>query len=216
MAWLRHVVTNPPAAEPFTADDAKLHCRIVDSSEDALIATYAKAARLHVENRCGAKLINQTVLLQCSSWNDLRKIPIYPLVSVTSIKYLDENNVEQTLDPSVYQVIAGRNASIYLKQGQSWPSLYNAIETVWPVTGVYPHNYFPGQSSTVPDAIRISAVFGFGSNGAAIPEPILLAMYVLVGTWYENREDFVPSARTAIQTIPDGVDALLADYELSL
>jgi hypothetical protein len=185
-----------------TTDDVKLHCRITDAAEDANIAIYAKAARLNIEARCGVKLVTQTVDLQCSRWNDLKTIPIYPLQSITYIKYLDEDGVEQTLDTAVYSYVAGRNPRIYLKDGQSWPALYCPVEQAWP----------PYRSvvlgSNAPDAIRVRGVFGFGL-AAAVPEDVKLALYALVGTWNENRESI---GSNQLVSLPDHVNSLLADY----
>lgn len=202
MPWLRHVVSTAPSVEPVDTDAVKLHCRISDSAEDTNIAIYAKAARLNIEARCGAKLITQTVDLLCSHWSDLKSFPIYPLQSISYIKYLDEDGVEQTLDPAVYSVVVGRNPRIYLKSGQSWPVLYCP-------TGVYwPSHHHLACGSTAPDAIRIQGVFGFGL-AAAVPEDIKLALYALVGTWNENRESI---GSNQLVVLPDHVSSLLADY----
>jgi hypothetical protein len=203
MSWLRHLVSVPPSVEPVTTDDVKLHCRITSSTEDSNLALYAKAARRNIEARCGAKIINQTVLLQCSHWADLKNIPLYPLVSVTDIKYLDEDGNEQTLDPAVYTVVAGRNPRIYLKPTQSWPLLYYPTNAYWPA-----HHHL-ACGSAAPDAIRVRAVMGFGATAAEVPEDIKLAIYALVGTWNENRESIGSNQLVAL---PDHVHSLLADY----
>ena len=202
MSWLRHTVSTAPAEEPVDTDAVKLHCRITSTAEDSNTAIYAKAARLNIEARCGAKLVTQTVDLSCSHWSDLKALPIYPLQSVSYIKYLDEDGSEQTLDPTVYSVVAGRNPRIYLNFGQSWPVLYCPTGVYWPA-----HHHL-SCGSTAPDAIRIRGVFGFG-NADDVPEDIKVALYALVGTWNENRESIGSNQLVAL---PDHVNALLSDY----
>lgn len=213
MSWLRSTVSTPPSIEPVLTADVKMHCRITDTTEDSNIAIYAKAARRTIEARCGAKLISQTVDLLCSQWNDLRSVPIYPLQSITSIKYLDSNGIEQTLDPAVYSVVVGRNPVIYLNQGQQWPALYCPTGYYFPdyrnLTAGHINQNF---GSTAPDAIRVQGVFGFGATAADVPEDLKTALFLLAGTWIENRESIGDVRFSAVVSIPDGVEALLADY----
>jgi hypothetical protein len=205
MAWLRHSVTVAPAEEPITISDVKAHTRITDTADDVSLNAFIRGARSTIESRCGAKLITQTCKLVCNNWLDLRRFPIYPLQSITAITYLDENQVEQTLDPTVYSVTTGREPTIYLNSGKSWPAIYNAYSENW--TGI-PHFGYP-TSSTARDAIRVTGVFGFGSS-AQVPDDIKLAMYLLIGGWNENRESL---GSHYLVELPQGVQSLLADYQ---
>lgn len=185
MAWLRHIVTVLPVEEPITLPDVKEHCRVIDSFDDVALNAYIRAARGSVEERCGVKLVTQTCKLLGSQFCDLQSLPIYPLISVASIKYLDVNGIEQTVAPGDYTVVAGRNPSVYLNSGKSWPATYCAKDT-----------------------IRLTGDFGFGTS-AKVPDSIKLAMYLMVSGWSENRESL---GSKLIDLLPNGVEALLADY----
>ena len=186
MAWLRHVVVTPPAADPITLSDVKEHCKTIGSLDDTALTAYLKASIGNIQDRCGVKLITQTVKLLGSCWGDLCRLPISPLISVASVKYLDENEAEQTFSNTNYDVIIGRTPSIVLKVGKTWPA-----------------------HAARPDAIRVQGDFGFGNTGAAVPDAIKLAMYLLIGGWNENRESV---GSNQLAAVPNGVDTLLADY----
>lgn len=209
MAWLRHTVTVPPAEEPVTLEDVKAHCRVTSSDEDSTITAYLQAARMLVENSCGVKLITQTVQIEGSNWQDLKRFPILPLQSITSIKYLDQYGDEQTLDPSIYNVVTGRNPTVYLKSGSTFPSLYMGVaENSW-LSNHITHTYDPLRGA--PDAVRVTGTFGFGA-AADVPTNIKLAIYLLVGGWNENRESIGDLRSNTVAILPLGVESLLGDY----
>lgn len=91
----------PRAAAPITLDQVKAHCRIDGSVEDALLAIYIQAAVDHVEaNRgvMGRALLNQAWELTYDAFPDgAIHIPLGPLVSVTSVEYVDDATGTETL-----------------------------------------------------------------------------------------------------------------------
>lgn len=181
-----------PTVEPVLGDELGSHLRVGD---DPMLTGYLKAARQYVESLCGP-LITQTWLQYEDEWpsGDVLKIGKPRLQSVTSITYLDEDAVSSTLSASSYtvQTAAEYAPSVVLKPDESWPSevLFNS------------------------NPITITFVCGYGANATYVPEPIRLAIMILVGTWYENREAVVvsPAAGMGAATIPFSVDALLSEY----
>ncbi|MCG8668920.1 MAG: hypothetical protein MI867_05865, partial [Pseudomonadales bacterium] len=92
-----------------------------------------------------------------------------PLISVESVTYYDADDAEQTLSSSLYRVYPGNYGfEIELKP-----------DTVIPVT------------STRKDAVKIAFTAGFGA-GTAVPEPILGAISMLAGHFYENPTESSP------------------------
>lgn len=191
MAWLPHVVTVEPAGEPVTTAEMRAQVELGDDdSQDIALQIYAMAARRNVEQRTGSKLVTQTVELRCSSFCDLKRIPMAPLQSIASIEYLDAGGAEQTMDPAVYEaVLVGLRPSIRLKPGQSWPSLYCAE-----------------------DAVRVTAVAGYGAHDAdpvLVPTDLKLAIMLAAAEWFRNRED---SSADQLRPIPNGVRSLIRPY----
>lgn len=161
MGWLRSTVTVGPATEPVSLVEAKTHCKVDGSDSDAELNAMVAAARAFVEDYCGIKLVAQTVELRCSSFCDFIDLPIAPIASISSIKYLDTAGDEQTLADTVYEgVLVGLEPTIRLKINQSWPSIRCAS-----------------------DAIRVTVSAGY----ADVPDPIIHALKLLIGTWFDSR-----------------------------
>jgi uncharacterized phiE125 gp8 family phage protein len=161
MSWLPTVVTAEPASEPVTLAEAKAQCRVDGSSSDTELNIYLKAARIFVEEYTGTKLVSQTALMQARSFCDLVDLPAAPIISVTSVKYLDTDGAEQTLASSVYELVnTGLEPQIRRKINQVWPSIRCAS-----------------------DAVRVAAVVGYST----VPEPIRAAILLIISSWFDNR-----------------------------
>lgn len=192
MTWQSPIVTAEPAVEPVSIEEARAHLNIAEGDDtfDTELNIYIKAARGHVENHCGIKLINQTVSLKASSWCDLERLPVAPVTAIASVKYLDTDGAEQTLDSAVYEtnLEAPLQPEVRLKVNQTWPAI-----------------------RCVRDAIRLVGTAGYGAAAAAVPEPIRQALLLMIGDWFRNRED---STAERLTELPRGAAALLADYRL--
>ncbi len=168
--WLKQI--EPPAETPVTLAEAKANLRYSASDQDAFIAGLIAAAVGHLEGRngiLGRSLVTQTWETRLERfpcrYNGRIELPMPPLQSVQSIKYLDAAGDEQTVDPATYivdeQHLIGR---VRLAPGKTWPA-------------------------TLCDeaAVRIRFVAGYG-NAAAVPAPLKQAILLLVGHWWLNRE----------------------------
>ncbi len=209
---LSYTLTTPPAAEPVSLAMAKSHLRVDDSTDDLLITAYALAARQYAEKYCNRAFFNQTWTLSLDSfpyvfprntvsrghlrsyietgfWSDFTiYLPKPTLVSVTSITYLDNSGDPQTLDPSTYLVDkTSEPARILPASGAFWP--------------IY-QNYRPGSVKIQ----YVSGSYGDGVDSNTLPQTLLIAMLLLIGHWYENRES---SSALNLKNIPMGVEALL-------
>lgn len=184
------VTTVEPAIEPIDLAEALDHCRIDSSDSDTLLISLIKGAREYVENHIRRALINRTLDVRFGQFSGVMEMPKAPLSSVLSIKYVDVDGNEQTLDSGVYRTDSARDPGIVeLGVDQSWPDLYN---TSSPIT--------------------IQIIAGYGETSDDVPAPIKQAMLLLIGHWFENRESTVGVGN--IQTIPMGVDSLLAPYRV--
>jgi uncharacterized phiE125 gp8 family phage protein len=104
---MKYAVTTPPAEEPVSLADAKVHLRTVtgDTSEDsAVITPLITAAREYCENFTRRAFAAQTVKAYPDGWEDNIRLPMPPLTTVTSIKYYDEDDAVYTFDTGDYQV----------------------------------------------------------------------------------------------------------------
>jgi uncharacterized phiE125 gp8 family phage protein len=211
-------VVTPPAAEPLSLLEAKSWVRSVIDAEDADVLALIRAARQRAEKETERALVTQTLRLTldrfpdvgyygrrsiATAWGrtatrtpdvgslfdgELIYLPRPALQSVLGVTYVDTQGVTQTLDPSAYQVDAesepGRLMPAY---GQVWPATRDQL-----------------------NAAAVTYLAGYG-DAAAVPEEIKLAMRLMIGHWYEHREE-VGFATLATAPIPLGAAALLSSY----
>lgn len=190
------VLVTAPSVEPLTLTEAKLYLRVDQSTEDNLISGMVVAARQWVETYTRRALVTQTWDFRYESFMDTRQpliLPKAPLQIVTSITYLDEDGVSQTLASSNYSVrtLSGATAGrgyIELNDDVSLPSLYT--DALAPVT--------------------VRAVCGYGA-AAAVPDGIKMAIYLMLGDLYEQRQETMMSVSSKTKTT---IERLLGPYRL--
>ena len=118
-------LVTPPAQEPISLAEAKLHCSVTQDDENALIAAYITAARQAAEAYLSRGLFTQTWKAQFSTWAETFWLPMAaPLQSITHVKYYDANDTLQTLSSSYYVVdTTSEPGCISRAATYSWPSL---------------------------------------------------------------------------------------------
>ncbi len=185
------VLITPPAVEPVTLAEAKAHLYVTHIDDDALIGAYISAAREDAEHRLQRALVSQTWELALDAFPAVIVLPMAPLSSVTSIKYLDGNGVEQTLAPAAYAVdTAAEPGAVVPAYGLAWPA-----------------------TRAERNAVRVRYVAGYGADGSLVPASIKAWIKLRVGALYENRESAV--AGQPIQAAPrDFADGLLDRHKI--
>lgn len=177
------VETTAPSSEPLTLAEAKLHLR-VDSDiadDDALISGLITAARQQAEVYTRRQLVSATWTHYLDWLPGEIRLERPPLTAVTWIKYIDTDGVQQTLDPSLYQVDSyGEPARIRRAYGAIWPSTRSQM-----------------------NAVEVKFVCGYST----VPESVKRAMLLIVGNLYENREATI--AGTIITKVPLAAEWLL-------
>jgi uncharacterized phiE125 gp8 family phage protein len=186
MEWRTLTRVSGPDIEPLTPAQVYAHLRLVeDDAEKAYAAALIPAVRQYAENRNGIATTRQTWELVLDEWWDgWLDLPYPPLHQVESVKYLDPQGQEQTLDPSNYRVLVGSPVA----------------QIGWTSTSVRPS--LTGEGAAV--RIRFSAGY---ATAQQVPKTIAHAMLILTGTWFENRESI--GANVVYQRVPMTVEALL-------
>ena len=178
------VVVTAPTVEPLTLAEAKAHLRVTAVDENDLITSYIATARQHLDGQygwMGRAFCSQTWDYKLDAFPCVIRPPLSPIQSVTSIKYLDTAGDEQTLATAKYRSdLVTEPARITEAYGETWPSTYD-----------------------VTNAVTVRIVAGW-TSAALVPEPIKLAMRLLIAHWYGNREAFLEGA------VAKDVDAALA------
>lgn len=170
------VVVTPATTEPVTLVEAKAHLRVRHSEEDTYITSLIKAATRHIEKVLDIALITQTFRYTLDAFEDEIELPRGPVASITSVKYLDVDGVEQTVLASEYVTdLTGQRARVMIGPTYEWPDTLEGL-------GVVRIQYVAG-SATLPDAYQdlkwsillIIAHFYFnrGDGDAALPPALL-------------------------------------------
>jgi hypothetical protein len=176
-----------PVLEPFTLEEAKLHCRIDLDDDNANVLKWIKAARRKVEQDTGRALLTQTwdlFLDAFTPWGwgaysyaanlpgyprygarDTIGIPYPPLASVTSINQTDTAGNETVWAASNYVVdTASEPGRVALSDSGSWPTGLRLFQ--------------PGRIRFVAGATSVDG----------IPGDLRQAVALLIAVFSENRE----------------------------
>ena len=176
-----------PTSEPVTLTEAKSHLRVTATDEDTLITSLIVAARQWAENFTGRALITQTWDYFLDVFADPIEIPLPPLVSIDSIKYVDNDGVTQTLAATEYTVdTAAERGLVRLAYGKSWPG-----------------------TRTQANAVTVRFTAGYGA-AAAVPGPVKSACLLMLGELYARRETALVGAPVA--SVPVSAEYLLWPY----
>lgn len=171
-----------PAEEPVTLTEAKAHLRVVDDSEDTLIAMLITAAREHCEDVARRTFVTQTYALTLDNWPDKPlALPLPPVAGITSIVYTDDNGNVATLATSVYVLDGGK---LFVAPNQSWPST----------------------SLRQYAGVKVTYTAGYG-DAADVPSKYKQAVLLTLGHWFQNREAVVVG--TSAKELPLAAKALL-------
>jgi len=185
---IKTTLSTAPIVEPIALDDMKRHLRILTSDDDAYITDLIKVVRKKVELDLRRALITQTWTMYLDDFpagGAVIHIPYPPLQSITSIKYYDTANAQQTWSSSEYEVdIYSEPARVGEVSGYTWPSTYDRL-----------------------NAVEIIFVAGYGAAGADVPWTVKQAMYMLAGHYYENRE--ATTDYRAVTTVPMAYENLI-------
>jgi len=118
-------VITPATTEPVSYNEAKAQLRRFDDEEKTLIESYIKVARQYCEEVQHRAYIEQEILYTLDRWPSRNRIllPRAPLMSVTSVTYIDSDENSHTLDAADYTVDATvEPGMIILKNGKQWPT----------------------------------------------------------------------------------------------
>ena len=211
------VVSVGPTVEPILLAETKEHLKVENNVDNVLITNLIIAAREHAEMITRRSFTTQTLKLFMdeflpfggirsvihhnheedvtfnnhpdNNWfqherSDVIFLPRPPLVSVASVQFIDEDGVTQTFAASKTDVDTNSQPGrIVPAFGETWPDTRN-----------------------VQNAVTITYDSGFGA-ASAVPQTIKQALFMMIGGWFENREEVVLTGTP--KNIPRAVDALL-------
>ena len=176
-----------PAAAPVLLAEVKAQLRIEHPDDDLMIDRLIKTAASYTDAKgaLGHAMITQ----KWGQWvNSVPpqyvRLAMGPLIAVTAVQYYDIDGALQTDTLSNYE-ITGTDFTTRIgpKSGFNWPVTQDRA-----------------------DAIRIEYTAGYGATSASVPETLRHAMMLLIGHWYDNREN---TMMDELSNIPYGFDMLV-------
>ena len=181
---------------PITLEEIKDHLQITrgETGSDEVLKGLRAASVEMAQNITGRKLMPQKWKVYFDDWPSGTEIelPITPLSSVktTGIYYTDSTSGSTSLGSTVWSYDSvSEPPRIVLENDESWP------------TDILHHN----------NPIEIEGTYGYSAS-SDIPRSIKHAMLLMIGHWYENREDTIIGAGQVVHNIPSGSKALLEMY----
>jgi len=164
--------TSAPTVEPVTLSEAKAHCRVDTTADDALIQGYITTAREWVEDYIDRALVTQQLVMKLDAFPAEIELPRPPMIAsgtataVTITYVTGEAGGTATLSASEYRV-----------DRDSTPG---AIRTLY--AGSWPSHLIDQNSVTV------SWWAGYGDS-ASVPQRVKSAILMCVHELYEKRGD---------------------------
>lgn len=258
-------IVSQPTGMLVSLAEAKAHLRVDHTGDDGYIQALIMAAIGQAEDITRRKFLTQTWDAYFEEWpDDYFTLPFGNLQSVTSVKYLDEEGTESTVDSSDYIVGTGGDPGrVVLAYNASWPTstLYpsdpitirfacgygdHTLQTITAASNASPivitssgHGLLSGDRALVSGVTGNTNANGAwnitkltadtfsldGSTGNAayvsggkfvhleVPEPIRVAILMVVANAYQHRETVVVGAD--VKYIP-AIENLLWPYRLWL
>lgn len=176
-----------PATTPVTLTEVKDQLRVEHTDDDTLINRLISVAVAYtdVQGALGHAMISQ----KWGQWVDSTppaavKLILGPVLQVNAIKYYDTSGSLQTDTLTNYEVLGTSFATtVGPKEGFDWPVTQDRS-----------------------DAIRIEYTIGYGEATTDVPQTLRHALMMLIGHWYDNREN---TMMDELHNIPYGFDNLL-------
>lgn len=111
------------AAAPVDLEEVKRWCKIEVDDDDAIVEMLIAAASELVQNFIGKAITEQLWLITLPAFADTVELEPGPVVEVTAVRYLDEDRIEQILDPAIYiEDTISAPARLVRDPDQSWPA----------------------------------------------------------------------------------------------
>ena len=176
---MKYELTTPRSTPVITVAEAKAHTVIDHDDDDALIAIYIEQATDYCQDYTGQTIGQQGYTVYGNTWCDVSVIPISHVQSI-EVKYIDENDTEQTLPADKYTVDLRAT----------------------PVTIEFVNDGTLPETSGDPNCITVSVVAGVST----LPSQLQAGIYLLTAHLYKERE---ATGHNSIAEIPFGVRAFL-------
>lgn len=163
------IKTVQPVSEPVSLAEAQLHLRLDTEGsppshpDDTLVQTLISASRENAEQYTGVTIAQASYKIESFVDKDHIKLQTFPVTSIESVSYVDEDGLTEIVDASLYEINNFyRPSRLYLK----------------------------GTAFRVELTVRFTAGYTDGQSPNTFPGPagVKAAILLMLGNLYENRE----------------------------
>lgn len=172
MAEAVSVITRP-TAQAVTLAEVKAHLRVEFTADDLYISELVTTAVEAITLWSGLVALQTEYKLERAAFPpgaEPLELPRGPLIGVTHVKYYD------TADPPVQYTM---NAALYQTWSTQTPRVVPIEAEVWP------------DHRVAPPAVEVQFTAGYATS-TDVPHPMRQLILLLVGKWYEVREQGAP------------------------
>ena len=193
MAKSFKVTAYPADISIVCLSEAKDHLRVSNTADDTLITNLILAATQAAQNYTNRFFINHSVRMDCDTWDETLYFYKSPVFSSTTIEYYGTSaTIYDIWDSSNYIVDKVHEpARLLLQADKSYPDLADRKA-----------------------AIKLTYVSGYGTAASDVPQAIKQAVLLIVGNFYENRQEVVVG-RIATE-MPKSAQYLLDQYKVQI
>lgn len=169
------VLKTKPDKLPVELKAVMEHVNIIPgwTEDDEVLKALNETATKKAEQYLRRRLITQSWYAYYDAWptgTDAIILPYGKLQSVTTIKYTDTDGDQTTWSDTEYNVDTYSDPGrIVLEYGYTWPT-----------TTLHPQN-----------PIEVDFICGYGDTGADVEDMIKHAIKIIIGDYYNNREDML-------------------------
>lgn len=209
VAMNRPVLVTPPAILPVSLVEAKAHLRVDFADDDSLIEGLIKAATDHLDGWTGIlgrALVEQEWRQDFDAFASCLSLPLGPVISISSVTVggdtVDASSYGLKVDAGGRSVVTFGNVSASGATSIAYKAGYATIPEVPEVPAVEPG---PGDPPDPPGSPAVPAI----PAQSTVPAALKVAIMLLVGHWYQNREAATPSS---ISELPFAVNALISPF----
>lgn len=164
-----------PVAEPMTAEEVRTMHLYTLAFEDTYLTSLIEGVRQYIEAAYDMAVVPQTIEETFPTWpGRCINLSMYPVTAITSVKYLDANEDEQTVSDTDYYGFPGKlKGMVQFKKNYSFPGL-----------------------SESPEAVKIE----YTAGAATVPEYFKIAIRLMVARLHLKREDDVEETIAKVLT----------------
>jgi uncharacterized phiE125 gp8 family phage protein len=187
------IIITEPESYPVTVEEIKEFARIDGNDEDSILESFLIGVVNDTEAYLKKALITRQYKMIMDAWNDKEiELPMPPLISVQSIKTIDEDGNETVYDSDNYYVVTESIPGKIIIKKNSQKPLNSERES-----GGY----------------EIIFTAGYGNDASSVPKQIRIAIMQWVTMIYENRS--MTDSETLKNEPPPEVKKILKTYRIA-